>query len=305
MTMSPNSSRQFDAPVSPSPDAKVSLGLAPYPTDGEALAIVRIARELGGISLDADKKDFIRTRLGRLLREFGLDGYGGLVARATQSQEIRRRVLEALTTHTTSFFRENNHYDWMLETALPEMLGARVESTVPFTVWSAACSTGVELWSAGMTLARFEANFGRTVPYRLIGTDVSEQILKVVRGATYTEEQMSGVPSDMRSRFFLRANAAAVRRQGHVYRVVPVLRAKAEFRVLNLLQANGRTDFKADIAFLRNVLIYFDPPDRDRIVRGVVDALLVGGALLTGHSESINAARFGLKQCAPSIYRKV
>ena len=274
------------------------------PTAAQARALVGFAQALGGISIDPTKRDFLRTRLGRLLRALDLASYDDLVDQAMRSDLVKKAILEELTTHTTSFYRERRHFAWLQDHALPDFFLGRKPVNDPFTIWSAACSTGAELWTAGFEVVEFATRIGRTLPFRLIGTDVSDRILKTARGATFTDTEVDGVPPEILSRHFRRADGAHANRPGHIYRVKSELRAKAEFRQLNLLEPSFAPPFKADVVFLRNVLIYFQPTDRDRVVKAVVDRLHPGGALLTGHSEAIDARRFGMTQHAPSIYRK-
>lgn len=277
---------------------------APYPSEAEARALVQIARDLAGLSLDPGKRDFLRTRLGRLMRERGLESYGPLIAEAGQSDPLRRRILEAFTTHTTSFFRERGHFDHLRQTILPEWAARPVQPFAAPVIWSAACSSGAELWSAAITVAEFADQAGITLPVKLIGSDISHRILRAARGATYAEQEMAGLPADLMSRYFLRAPSDRRGHPGYLYRVKPDLRGQAEFHCINLLQADQQAEFRADVVFLRNVLIYFDVADRERIVRAVLRRMTPGATLFTGHAEALNTRAYGLDQIAPSTFRK-
>lgn len=268
----------------------------------QAAALARLARRRAGLSLDRAKLDFFRTRIARLLRETGARDCADLLSAAERSDATAARILDALTTHTTAFFREARHYDWLASEGFARLSRRPLSTGPPFTIWSAACSTGAELWSAGMILLDFAESTGRSLPFALLGTDVSARILKVAEGATYTEDEVAGVPVEMRARRLLRSRSPHPSSGRHVYRISRDLRRVAAFRRANLLESAG--EISADVAFLRNVLIYFDPPDRERAVRAVVARLRPGGVLLTGHSETLDARAYGLEPVAPSIFLK-
>lgn len=167
---------------------------------------------------------------------------------------------------------------------------------MPLTIWSAACSSGPELYSA-MMVARDLQRPGDGLMG--IGTDISRPILRRAERAVYTAEEISGLPEADRRAHLLRARNGA-----DAYRIARDLRERARWHLTNLVGLPDLPPFRAHAAFLRNVLIYFDAPTRDRVVRGVVARLAPGGYLLTGHSETLVAAHFGLSPVRPSIYRK-
>ncbi|MGR3801871.1 CheR family methyltransferase [Marinibacterium profundimaris] len=269
-----------------------------------ARAIVSRAEQISGIRIDAGKLEFVRLRVGRRLVALGLDSfrvYHDFLARDSGGEEVRHLV-EALTTHTTSFFREQRHYDWLEEEGIDCLLEGRDRS--PFVVWSAATSIGAELWSAGMILAERNAAGRPPADWQLIGTDISERILQRAVTATYSEEEIPGISPARAGRFLLRSRKLRDRNGFPVYRIAPDLRARARFQKANLQDLKDLANFTADIVFLRNVLIYFDEEGRDRVVSNVASRLRPGGILFTGHAEALGSHP-AFETLRPTIYRKV
>ena len=229
------------------------------------------------------------------------EGYLQVLSRDSGGEEVRHLV-EALTTHTTSFFREQRHYEWLAESGIDQLLAGRDRG--PFVVWSAATSIGAELWSAGMVFAERTAQGRAPMDWQLYGTDISERILQRAATATYSEEEISGISSARAERFLLRSRKLRDRNGSPIYRISPELRARARFQKVNLQDLKGLAPFQADIAFLRNVLIYFDAEGRDRVVSNVASRLRPGGVLFTGHAEALGPHP-ALETVRPTIYRKL
>lgn len=261
--------------------------------------LCQLAAEHGGLSISPDRTDFMAARLGPEVARLGLadmDAYAERLGRERSPDDLRR-FTEALATHTTSFFRENAQYDWLAAKGLDLMRLS--ERRGPFRIWSAACSSGQELYSALMVAAE---RLGEPLPAgRLIGigTDISTRILTRARAAIYAEDEIAGLSIERRRRWLLSDRAGRPR-----YRINAVLRELARWEQANLADPGSLGAVRADLAMLRNVMIYFDAPTRDRVVRSVVERLAPGGILMTGHSEAIRAERYGLAALRPSIYRK-
>lgn len=280
----------------------VALG-PPRLGKAETQALVEIARRLSGVSVDASKRDFVALRVGRRLRALECADFADYldVLEGPDGAAEARLLVEALTTHTTSFFREKAHYDWLAAEGLPTLIAAGAGREQPLTVWSAACSLGSELWSAGMVLARIAAA-RPGLRWALVGTDVSRAILRRAATAVFTEEEIAGLSEAQRREWLLRARAGAFPRP--LFRIAPALRARARLAWANLVDLDPALSLEADVAFLRNVLIYFEPADQRRAIANVTARLRRGGYLLTGHSESLAELPAGLTQLAASIYRK-
>ena len=271
---------------------------SPVISPGDVADLAALARDLVGITLTDRKAEFLMARLGRRLAANGLSDYVAYRRLVRDSRAEQVAFAEALTTHTTSFFRERAQYDWLQSTGFPELHAANPRRDL--VVWSAASSTGQEGYTALMSaqLARDAGLWNLGV--RLIGSDVSRPVVRLAAQAVYTTEQIAGIPADLRRRFLLSSR----KRDGR-HRIVPDLRERASWRLGNLSTGEGLDGIAADVAFLRNVLIYFDEEVRARVVDNVYRRLRPGGYLLTGHTEAAHARRDGLEVVRPSIYRKV
>lgn len=273
-----------------------------------ARTIVGMLRDRAGIAIPHDKTDLLRNRLGRRLRDLGLedfDSYGRLLASPAGAIEAVRMV-EALTTHTTSFFREGRQYEWLAAVGLPDLVANRVGLERDLTLWSAACSTGAEIYSAAIVIAEFSRRRALSLRWRGLGTDISRQILARAETGVFTEVEIAGIPEALRPTSLLRGRAGGPQsRDGTpLYRIVPELRTRISFAQANLMALDDGPTIAADLVFLRNVLIYFERADQDRIVSGVVRRLRPGGYLLTGHAEALPAPPPGMIAIESSIYRK-
>ena len=268
--------------------------------------IAERTRKISGVQIDFSKTDFIRLRLSQRLRALGLSDFDAYLDRLdNDTTGVESRLLtEALATHTTDFFRERHQYDWLAREGLAAMKEAGIGHRHPLVVWSAACSTGAELWSMAMLLAESEQYM--TVPgrVRLLGSDLSKAILRKAASATYTEDEISGLSAERRMRFLLRSKNLRDPNGRPYYRIEPELRSIAKFLQANLLDTAPLRSETMDLVFLRNVLIYFDRETQDRVLTNVVSLIRPGGILLTGHAEPVKN-RSDLKTVSPSIYRKI
>jgi len=274
----------------------------------DAETIVAIVRRLSGVSIDPGNFSFLELRVNRRLRESGIPSMARYIAllEGLEGPVEAHHLVESLVTHTTNFFRESGHFDFLARTGFADLLAKGYGKTMPLTIWSAACSNGAELWSAGFTIDQFARKQLGGMDWRLIGTDISRKILHKAANAVYTEEELLGLPADMRPRYLLRSRMTSAKAPGGMlYRIVPEIRTEARFHWANLVDFPVRLDIQAHVIFLRNVLIYFEAKEKNAAIKAVTARLRIGGYLLTGHSEAITPLPDVLRQIGPSIYQKV
>jgi chemotaxis protein methyltransferase CheR len=274
-------------------------------TADQARELSAIAQRISGVAVAPEKLSFISMRVGRRLREIGCDDYAEYlgILNGLNGAEEARFLVESLTTHTTSFFRERAHYDWLTATGLPALVARGAGREWPLTVWSAACSLGSEMWTAAMVLDRFSAGQPGGLRWNVMGTDISRRILRRAADAVFTDEEIAGLPEDYRRAYLLRSRQPISGRM--LFRIAPELRSRARLSWFNLIDADPEARIVADVVFLRNVLIYFKPEDQRRAVANVLERLRPGGYLLTGHSESLGDPPSCLRPVAASTYQKV
>ncbi len=279
------------------------MQMAGHPTNSDRFR--DLIRSLTGISLPPSKVLMIDQRLRRRVIAAGLPDTEAylekLLGGALPADELRQ-VIDLITTNTTSFFREAEHFDYLVETILPERLarGAAAGVRRRFKLWSAASSEGAEAFTAAMVLQEARRR-GRDFDYAILGTDISQRMLERATAAVYANEQLTTVPRDLVARYFLRSGDASMAGKS---RVVPELRARVKFRHLNLMDSTYPVDRDVDVILLRNVLIYFDAADKEQVVDRLAGHLAPGGYLMVGHAESMVVRHAGLRQVRPTIFQK-
>ena len=243
----------------------------------------RYIYEISGIHLDDSKGYLVETRLSGLLRESGAASFSELFfkVRADGTSKLRSKVIEAITTNETSFFRDTSPFDLLRHKLIPDLIDRRNANgaRVPIRIWSAACSTGQEAYSTAIVLKELLGDLAR-YDIRIMGTDISN---KVVAQASYGEygrlELERGLPPESLARHFM---ASGDRWKGR-----DEIRALATFRTMNLLEPFSFPN-PFDIIFCRNVAIYFTEADKTRLYRNLIRYLAKDGCLIIGSTESIS-----------------
>ncbi|MBA3997859.1 MAG: SAM-dependent methyltransferase [Candidatus Accumulibacter sp.] len=245
-----------------------------------------------GIHLAEGKQALVASRLRKRLEALGLadfDAYCAFIEGGEGGAE-RRLLIDLLTTNETYFFREPMHFGHLAENVLPTLPGRGVR------IWCAAASSGEEPYSIAMTL---DAGLGHA-DWEIVGTDLSRRVLARAADGLYPMARIDHLPPDFLKRYCLRGTGA----YAGMLRIAPQLRARMRFAEHNLLHRPTALG-QFDVIFLRNVLIYFDAPTRERIVRQALDALRPGGWLYIGRAESLHGLALPLAGEQPSIYRKL
>ena len=171
----------------------------------------------------------------------------------------------------------------------------------PLQLWSAASSTGEEAYTLGIVLEEFlrKQQMGKTFQYEILGTDISSGVLEKAREAIYPESRLGEMPQTLLRRYFLRSKD----RERTEFRVVPELRAKARFRLLNLMDERYRLP-EMDLIFCRNVLIYFNKPTQEHVLQCCCQHLRSGGFLFVGHTETVHQFNLPVLKRATSVLQK-
>lgn len=264
-----------------------------------------LIRSITGISLPPHKVQMIDQRLRRRVMAFGLPDtetyLGQLMSGALPKDELGQ-VIDLITTNTTSFFREAEHFTFLTDVVLPEkMAQIRQGGPARLKLWSAAASEGAEAFTAAMVLEEAR-RAGKGCDWAILGTDLSQRMVERAQAAIYANDQLTTVPAALQRRYFLTSDDPSVAGKS---RVVPELRRNVRFRHLNLMDQRYPVDRDVDVVMLRNILIYFDQDDKERVVDRLAGHLLPGGYLIVGHAESMVVRHAALRQVRPTIFRKV
>jgi chemotaxis protein methyltransferase CheR len=243
----------------------------------------RYIQDTCGIVLDQTKAYLLETRLDGLLRETGATSFSGLYykLKADASNTLRGKVVDAITTNETSFFRDTAPFELLRHKLLPELIDRRRKQAVrplPIRIWSAACSTGQELYTTGIVLKDLLGSFSG-YDIRLLGTDISNRAVAAASRGYFSDLEMGrGLPPNLAGKYFIREGAS--------WKIHDEIRALATFRKMNLLEAFS-FPVPFDIILCRNVAIYFSEPDRGRMFRNFGRCLARDGSLLIGSTESL------------------
>ena len=253
--------------------------------DGEFLltaadfhAIARLLHEETGITMPEGKATLLYSRLGKRLRALGMTEfrpYCALVADPAQTEE-RGRMIRALTTNVTRFFREPHHFDHLRDVVLPPLLKA-AERGNKVRIWSAACSTGQEPYSLALTILKVLPTAAK-LDVRVLATDIDTTVLEHASQGQYSADALAGLPNDLRARWFERKDAE--------WKAGDTLRGLISFRPLNLI---GTWPMRGpfDVIMCRNVVIYFGEDTQTEIWRRFTPLLTPTGFLYIGHSERV------------------
>jgi chemotaxis protein methyltransferase CheR len=252
-----------------------------------------------GIKMNASKVPMLQGRLQRRLRDLAIDSleqYREHLFGADGASELQH-FIDAVTTNKTDFFREPQHFDLLTRKVLPELM-PRGAGGRQCKVWSAPCSSGEEPYTLAMVLAEY-ASRNAGFDFAVLATDISSRVLAHAARGVYDEERIAPVPEALRARYLLRARDP---RRSEV-RIAPTLRAKVAFHQLNFMQSHYGVRDVFDVIFCRNVLIYFDKPTQQTVVRRLARHLRPNGALFVGHSESLTGLDVPFTPCGIAVYR--
>jgi len=254
-----------------------------------------------GINLTDKKKALIEGRLNKVLKNYGYksfqDYYNAILEDKTG--ELLTLLIDKLSTNHTFFFREREHYDFMWNTALKEIVNRGLETNKKeIRIWSAGCSTGEELYSVAILLFEY---FGEDIvnwDIGLLGTDISISVLRTAIEGSYDTESIKGLSKYYINKYFTKKGDNHIQIKDDIKKLVL-------FKSLNLMQNYFPFRGKFDIIFCRNVMIYFDTDIQYKLVNKLGDYTKKGAYLFTGHSESLNKKNTQFFYVKPAIYSKI
>lgn len=245
-----------------------------------------------GIVLNDSKQALVSGRLDKRLRYYGFSSYSEYFRLFGQPgfEKETLMAIDLLTTNETYFFREHKHFDFIKSHIL-----LAHSSGQPFRVWSAASSSGEEAYTLAMVLAEY----AKTNQWEIMGTDISTRILEKARQGLYPLQAAEKIPLPLLKKYCLKGSDE----YAGFFLIDPVLRKRVKFIYANLIDTLPDLG-SFDVIFLRNVMIYFDMPTKQRLIERIQHYLKPGGYFFISHSESLNGITCDLKMVSPSIYRK-
>jgi len=254
-------------------------------TPDEVKILSQYIYSISGIHLDEKKTYLIETRLKDLLETEGCNSYGELYYKSKKDagKTIERKIIDAITTNETLFFRDNSPFEMFKYKIMPELIDrrtARSSGTMPITIriWSAACSTGQEIYSLAIILRELLPDI-KKYNIKLLGTDISDEAIAKASYGHYNKFEIErGLDKDKLQRYFILDN--------NNWKIRDDIRAMVMFQKFNLMSSFAGIG-KFDIVFCRNVAIYFNTEDRRKLFDKISTVLEPDGYLIIGATESL------------------
>jgi chemotaxis protein methyltransferase CheR len=265
---------------------------------------------IAGIKLNRQKKILLQSRLQKRLKALNLRTYQEYYERVLADENECSLMLNCVSTNTTKFFRENHHFDYLMNTVIPGLLKEKVNEKI-IRIWSAGCSTGEEPYTIAMTV--YDAMAGGLDPglplrdrfsgwdIKILATDISTRVLDTARAGIYDRDQLpESMQHDGMARFFLNGiggNSGKIKVKDFVADII-------RFGQLNFKDSSYPFHRPFDVIFFRNVMIYFDDAMKNHVISKFHQHLAPEGHLFLGHSETL-FDRTMFQQVSLTVYRKL
>lgn len=253
-----------------------------------------------GINLTDQKRSLLVGRLQKVLRQSGHTSfksyYDALLGDPTE--QALSQLVDRISTNHTYFYREKSHFDFFIETALPQLKKTlEKQNQRDIRIWCAGCSSGEEAYMLLMLLREFFGNQYAQWDGGILATDISSRVLDIARRGVYPEDRVRNLPEHLRRKYFRALPDGQ-------FEVIEELRQEATFRRFNLM--NDVFPFKKPfhVIFCRNVMIYFDDPTRKNLVAKFHRHTVAGGYFFLGHSETLGRGQSLYQYLAPAVYHK-
>jgi chemotaxis protein methyltransferase CheR len=256
-----------------------------------------------GIKMPPAKKAMLEARLLKRLRSLGIATfreYCDYLFKSPYGNNELVCMIDSVATNKTDFFREPDHFAVLAETLLPRFVesgGAR--NGVPYTVWSAGCSTGEEPYTLTMVLSEFGVQHPG-FRFAVLATDISTKALEKAKLGIYEEERTAPVSAVLKKKYLMQSKDRKKRQM----RIVPELRSRIQFQRVNLMDDTLPLMDAVDTIFCRNVIIYFEREDQEKLLGRMCGLLKPGGHLFLGHSETALGFDLPLAHVMKTVYRK-
>jgi chemotaxis protein methyltransferase CheR len=273
-------------------------------TDKDFNEISNLVHKHCGINLHSGKKELVRARLAKRLRQGNFDTFSDYMkyVLADKTGKEFSMLIDTLSTNLTSFFRERQHFEFLEDKFLQALIERKRKSQkFKIRTWSAGCSSGEEPYSVAITLLDAVQGQGRW-DIKVLATDISTSMIETAKKGIYDEQRIEPVSPIQKQKYLKVINLNGEK----VYEVNRNLRDVIIFKYLNLMeewpirpQGGG-----LDIIFCRNVMIYFDKPTQANLINRFWNILDSGGILFTGHSESLAGIQHKFRYIQPTIYSK-
>ena len=253
-----------------------------------------------GINLTEQKRTLIVGRLNTLLRQNGLKNFQAYYnyVLADKTGQALSKMVDSISTHHTFFYREMEHFDYMLDTVLPGLASqAQKRGKKVLRIWCSASSSGEEPYTLAMLLCEYFKRDLASWDVGVLATDISIDILESAKKGIYDDGNVSQLPEELKNRYFKKLPE-------HKWDVKNKIKELVLFRRLNLMRQEFPFRGKFQVIFSRNVMLYFDEPTRQSLVKRYHGSMEPGGYLFIGRGETLGRNNNFYRFLEPGVYRK-
>ncbi len=269
-------------------------------SDQEFSQLRNLIHERFGINLTDQKRSLLVGRLQKLMRSLGLSTFSAyfdyLVSDKTEKS--LGELVDLISTNHTYFNREKDHFDYFSEMALPSVIaGLRQQNRKDLRIWCAGCSSGEEPYTLLMLMMEYLGADYHKWDAGILATDISDRALSVARQGVYATDRVMQLPENLRRKYFTQAGPDKMA-------VIDKVKKETTFRRFNLMNASFPFKNPFQIIFCRNVMIYFDQPTREALVKRFHQSTEPGGYFFIGHSETLGRTQSLYNYIKPALYQK-
>ncbi len=269
-------------------------------SDTEFSFLTKLLYDRFGIHLSDQKRILVAGRLTKRVKQLGFASFSPYIEylMADSSGAELSELINRITTNHSFFFREREHFDFLVKTVLPGLdKKIRAANRYPLRIWSAGCATGEEVYSLAMLLREHYGSALDGLDYGLLATDISLQALKEAEGGEYGEGKLRELPANYRMNYFKKNGPDS-------FAISDQIRKMVLFKRLNLMSDTFPLKGQFDAVFCRNVMIYFDQESRNKVVNTLYNYVKPGGYFFIGHSESLKRETCPFDYVKPAVYKK-
>ncbi len=254
-----------------------------------------------GLRIPEEKRILLQSRLSsrmNILKLNTVEEYIEYIFKSPNAANEYQHFVEQVTTHKTSFFRENYQFHFLQKNLVGYV--NRIGTPRPLQIWSAGCSTGEEVYSLAITMEEMKASIP-TLDYRVTGTDISLPSLRKAAEGLFSSRDLENMTDHVKEKYF---NVYQGKNEEVLHFNHPEIISRIKLGALNLNNKTYNLPVLFDFIFCRNVTIYFDAKTRGEVLARMVSKLRPGGYLFLGHSETALGTDLPLKSIQPTIYQK-
>jgi len=285
-----------------------SIKLEPNPaielvklTEKEYKLISGLVYQKFGINLGEQKKSLIVGRLNKILKQSGFETFQQYYdyVLADDSGAALTTLIDRISTNHTFFYRENDHFEYFAETAIPEIIAShKAQNRKDIRIWCAGCSSGEESYTIAMLLRERLEKESAGWDIGVLATDISTNALNKAIAGVYHDDNVEKLPSNLKNKYLVRHPAGG-------WRISDNIKSLVLHRKLNLISETYPFKKKFQAVFCRNVMIYFDKVTRNNLIGRFDKYLEDKGWLFIGHSETLGRDHLKFEYLKPALYRKI